>query len=100
MNPDFVFLWQFELDVRYTGNWYNILENAESWARKQPRKLQFERAARFYIPSYHGTYASFSDTVEAANPDGGVRGPVRSWAVPRSLGPKFHRKTAAEDDYS
>lgn len=36
MNPDFAFVWQFELDVRYTGNWYNFLEKAESWARKQP----------------------------------------------------------------
>ncbi|KAL9065100.1 MAG: hypothetical protein Q9161_008447 [Pseudevernia consocians] len=95
MNPDFVFVWQFELDVRYTGNWYNFLEKAESWARKQPRKLQFERAAKFYIPFYHGSYADFSHSVEVANPDGGVWGPVRSGAVP-----KPRRKTAAEDDYS
>lgn len=100
MNPDFVFVWQSELDVRYTGNWYNFLEKAESWARKQPRKLQFERAAKFYIPSYHGSYANFSDSVEVANPDGGVWGPVRSGAVPKPLGPKPRRKTAAEDDYS
>ena len=99
-NPDFVFVWQFELDVRYTGNWYNFLENAESWARKQPRKLQFERAAKFYIPSYHGSYANFSDSVETANPDGGVWGPVRSAAVPKPLGPTPPRKTAEEDDYS
>ena len=36
MNPDFAFVWQFELDVRFTGNWYNFLENAESWACEQP----------------------------------------------------------------
>ena len=100
MNPDFAFVWQFELDVRYTGNWYNFLEKAGSWARKQPRKLQWERAAKFYIPSYHGSYANFSDSVEAVNPEGGVWGPVRSGAVPRPLGPKPPRKTAAEDDYS
>lgn len=100
MNPNFAFVWQFELDVRYTGNWYNFLENAEAWAYKQPRKLQWERAAKFYIPSYHGSYATFSDGVEAANPDGGVWGPVRSGAVPRPLGPSPPRKTAVEDDYS
>lgn len=100
MNSDFVFVWQFELDVRYTGNWYNLLENAESWARKQPRKLQFERAAKFYIPSYHGSYANFSDSIEAANPDGGVWGPVRSGAVPKPLGPRPPKATAAQDDYA
>ncbi|CAF9919556.1 MAG: hypothetical protein ALECFALPRED_001216 [Alectoria fallacina] len=100
MNPDFASVWQFELDVRYTGNWYNFLENAESWACQQPRKLQWERAAKFFIPSYHGSYANFSDSIETANPDGGVWGPVRSGAIPRPLGPKPPRKTAAEDDYS
>ena len=54
----------------------------------------------FYIPSYHGSYANFSDGVEAANPDGGVWGPVRSEAVPRPLGPRPPQETAAEDDYS
>lgn len=100
MNSEFVFVWQFELDVRYSGNWYDFLENAESWARKQPRKLQFERAARFYIPTYHGSYANFSDSIEAANPDGGIWGPVRSGAVPRPLGPRPPKATAAQDDYS
>lgn len=100
MNPDFAFVWQFELDVRYTGNWYNFLGNADSWARRQPRKLQFERAAKFYIPSFHGNYANFSDSVEAANPDGGVWGPVQSGAVLRALGPEPPTETAAEDDYT
>ena len=100
MNPDFAFVWQFELDVRYTGSWYNFLGNADSWARKQPRKLQFERAAKFYIPSFHGSYANFSDSVEAANPDGGVWGPVQSGAVLHPLGPEPSTKTAAEDDYT
>lgn len=100
MNPDFAFVWQFELDVRYTGNWYNFLESADSWARKQPRKLQFERAAKFYIPSFHGSYANFSDSVEAANPDGGVWGPVQSGAVLHPLGPEPSTKTAAEDSYT
>lgn len=100
MNPDFAFVWQYELDVRYTGNWYNFIKQAELWAREQPRKLQFERAAKFYIPSYHGSYANFSNGVEAANPDGGVWGPVRSVAVPRPLGPGPPKETAAEDEYS
>ena len=100
MNPDFTFVWQLELDVRYTGNWFDFLENAHSWAQKQPRKLQFERAAQFYIPSYHGTYANFSDSVETANPDGGIWGPVRSDAVSKPLGPRPPKETAAEDDYA
>lgn len=70
INPDFTFVWQFKLDVSYTGNWYNFLESAESWARRQPRKLQWERAAKFFfsIPSYCGSYANLSDSVEAALP--------------------------------
>ena len=100
MNPDFAFVWQLELDVRYTGNWFDFLDNAISWAQKQPRKLQFERAAQFYIPSYHGTFANFSASVEAANPDGGIWGPVRSDAVSEPLGPRPPTETAAEDEYA
>lgn len=30
LHPEFDHYWQTELDVRYTGHWYNLLENADS----------------------------------------------------------------------
>lgn len=30
LHPEFDHFWQTELDVRYTGHWYNLLENADS----------------------------------------------------------------------
>lgn len=30
LHPEFDHFWQMELDVRYTGHWYNLLENADS----------------------------------------------------------------------
>lgn len=30
LHPEFDHFWQMELDVRYTGHWYNFLENADS----------------------------------------------------------------------
>ena len=35
LHPDFDHFWQMELDVRYTGHWYNLLENANSVRRVQ-----------------------------------------------------------------
>lgn len=100
MHPEFEHVWQLELDIRFTGHWYNLLQNAASWAREQPRKLQWERAAKFYIPSYHNSYANFSASVAAANPDGGIWGPVKNAAVESPRGPKPPVATALEDDYS
>ena len=62
-HPEYDFFWNWEMDIRYTGHWYNLISNVQRWAKKQPRKGLWERNARFYIPSEHGTWEDFKQMV-------------------------------------
>ncbi|KAK3686934.1 hypothetical protein LTR37_019332 [Vermiconidia calcicola] len=63
MYPEFDFVWNWETDARYTGNHYHFLEKVAEFAKRQPRKYLWERNARFYFPSAHGSYTQWlSDT--------------------------------------
>ena len=86
-HPEFEFVWNHELDSRYIGHHYHFVEQIASFARKQPRKYLWERNARFYIPSVHGTFDDFlNDT---------------NWQIAHSpyvtpvWGPQYRWKTAA-----
>lgn len=96
-NPQFSHVWDVAIETRYTGNWYSFLSHSMDWARRQPRRLQWERAAKFYIPSYHGSYQNFSEGIVADNPRGGVWGPVPNDAVRVARGPQPPTITALED---
>ena len=62
-NPDFDYFWNWEMDVRYTGQWYHLLNKVQTWAKAQPRKGLWERNGRFYIPSVHGSWEDFKQMV-------------------------------------
>jgi hypothetical protein len=65
LHPQFDFYWNWEMDIRYTGHHYELLEGLDRWTRQQPRRGLWERNSRFYIPRYHGNYTTFSEYVEA-----------------------------------
>jgi hypothetical protein len=58
-HPEYDFYWQWEMDIRYTGHYYDLLTKVENWTKEQPRKGLWERNARFYLPSVHGTWEDF-----------------------------------------
>ncbi len=58
-HPEYEYFWQWEMDIRYTGHYYDFFTKIESWAKQQPRKGLWERNARFYFPSVHGTWEDF-----------------------------------------
>ncbi|KAI0003984.1 hypothetical protein F4779DRAFT_600703 [Xylariaceae sp. FL0662B] len=58
-HPEYEYYWQWEMDIRYIGHYYDLFSKVESWAKKQPRKGLWERNARFYFPSVHGTWEDF-----------------------------------------
>ncbi|RYP92104.1 hypothetical protein DL770_001765 [Monosporascus sp. CRB-9-2] len=62
-HPEYDFFWNWEMDVRYLGHYYEFHNGVSEWAAAQPRKLLWERSARFWIPSLHGTYSAFSEFV-------------------------------------
>ncbi|PHH79212.1 hypothetical protein CDD80_5379 [Ophiocordyceps camponoti-rufipedis] len=59
-HPEYDFFWQWEMDIRYTGHYHDLLSKIEEWAKEQPRKGLWERNSRFYIPSVHGSWDDFT----------------------------------------
>lgn len=60
LHPEYDYFWQWEMDIRYTGHYYDLVTKLEEWAKAQPRKGLWERNSRFYLPSVHGTWEDFS----------------------------------------
>ncbi|KAI4137095.1 MAG: hypothetical protein L6R39_007485, partial [Caloplaca ligustica] len=59
LHPEYDFVWNWEMDVRYTGQWYHFFDRVRNWTKAQPRKGLWERNGRFYIPSVHGSWEDF-----------------------------------------
>ncbi|KAI1143398.1 hypothetical protein F5Y05DRAFT_368491 [Hypoxylon sp. FL0543] len=58
-HPEYDYFWQWEMDIRYIGHYYDLFTKIENWAKEQPRKGLWERNERFYLPSVHGTWEDF-----------------------------------------
>ncbi|KAG5914216.1 hypothetical protein E4U42_000618 [Claviceps africana] len=96
-HPEFEFIWNWEMDFRYTGHHYDLLEGVASFAKKQPRKYLWERNERYYIPSIHGDYdTAFRQSVAKAHGNETIWTPP---AVPfvKPVGPK--PPTSLEEDH-
>jgi Protein of unknown function (DUF3405) len=80
IHPEYDYFWNWEMDVRATGHYYEFLETTSDWARKQPRKGQWERGSRFYMPQLHGKWDDFSKKAwsESINK---IWGPVKADGV-------------------
>jgi len=78
-HPEYDYYWNWEMDLRYTGHYYEFNKKITNWAKQQPRKGLWERSARYYMPELHGTWAEFAKMVEEEtflDPAGPVWGPV------------------------
>ncbi|KAJ5477610.1 Protein of unknown function DUF3405 [Penicillium desertorum] len=42
LHPQYDYVWQFEMDSRYTGHMYDLLHKATEFAKQQPRKYLWE----------------------------------------------------------
>ncbi|KAI9829675.1 MAG: hypothetical protein M1819_006046 [Sarea resinae] len=100
-HPEFDYIWNWEMDARYTGQHYHFLETISKFAREQPRKYLWERSSRYWIPSVHGSWKTFSKLVaaEAAkDPSETVWGPVPATDIQNPLGPKPPTSLEADKD--
>ncbi|KAK3392990.1 hypothetical protein B0H63DRAFT_6080 [Podospora didyma] len=77
-HPEYDFFWQWEMDIRYTGHYYDLLSKMENWAKEQPRKGVWERNARFYMPHVHGTWEDFKQMARVQT-EHGVPGADNIW---------------------
>jgi hypothetical protein len=79
-HPEYDYVWNWEMDVRYIGNHFHFLDKIGEFAQKQPRKYLWERNARYYIPDFHGksydTYVNDTHTIIAQAIDDGDIWPV------------------------
>ena len=84
---DYDYYWNWEMDVRVIGHYYELLDRVSSWANRQPRRYLWERSSRFYIPEfYNNSYQAFSDAVEHTTRAKPVSGPQtrKLLAIPQS----------------
>lgn len=69
-HPEYDYFWNWEMDARYTGHWYHLFDKVGEWAKQQPRKGLWERNARFYVPSVHGSWEDFRQQVRVQTETG------------------------------
>ncbi|KAL8805277.1 MAG: hypothetical protein Q9182_002045 [Xanthomendoza sp. 2 TL-2023] len=78
-HPEYDFVWNWEMDVRYTGHWYHFFDQVRKWTKAQPRKGLWERNGRFYIPSVHGSWEDFKQMVRVQT-EMGTNSPNNIWS--------------------
>lgn len=98
LRPDIEFFWQTELDARYTGHHYHLLETVSAWAAKEPRKFLWERNARYYVPAVHGSWANFTSWTANVTKGGGIWGPERTNGI-KPVGPEPPTPSPEDDNY-
>lgn len=87
-HKEYEFFWHWEIDIRYTGHYYNLFNQISSWSKKQPRKGLWERSSRFYVPSVHGSWEDFKQMVRVQT-EMGTESPDKMWS---GLGSKKEKK--------
>jgi hypothetical protein len=78
-HPEYDYFWNWEMDMRYTGHFYEFFDRLSKFGAEQPRKGMWERSGKYYIPALHGTWEQFTELVRVENEEGGNRevlGPV------------------------
>lgn len=78
-HPEYDYYWNWEMDARNTGHWYHTFDKIVKWAREQPRKGLWERNARFYVPSIHGSWDDFRQMVRVQT-EIGTNSPNNMWS--------------------
>ncbi|PYI04603.1 hypothetical protein BO78DRAFT_462447 [Aspergillus sclerotiicarbonarius CBS 121057] len=100
-HPEFHFIWNWEIDTRFTGHHYEFVDRIADFARKQPRRGLWERNARFFIPGVHGDYETSFRSYVQTHEDEAVWGPapfdIQEPFQP--VGPSPPVRQPQEDDY-
>lgn len=78
-HPEYEYIWNWEMDVRYTGQWYHLFDKVRQWTKDQPRKGLWERNGRFYVPSVHGTWEDFKQMIRVQS-EMGINNPNNIWS--------------------
>ncbi|KAJ8124153.1 hypothetical protein ONZ43_g54 [Nemania bipapillata] len=63
LHPEYEHFWNWEMDMRWTGSYYELFDRLGKWGTKQSRVGAWERSAKYYIPGLHGTWENFTTLV-------------------------------------
>ena len=63
MHPEYEHFWNWEMDMRYVGNYYELFDRLGSWAKEQGRLELWERSQKYYVPDFHGSWSNFTEVV-------------------------------------
>jgi hypothetical protein len=74
-HTEYEHFWNWEMDIRYIGHYYEFFDRLGLWAKSQSRRGMWERSAKYYLEKLHGTWDEFSKIVERENPIS-IFGPV------------------------
>lgn len=81
-HPEFDFFWQWEMDIRVTGPYNELIDKVVKWADKQSRDHLWERSAKFFIPSLHNnSFANYAQSIVEETKASGIppiSGPLMS----------------------
>ncbi|KAM5352332.1 hypothetical protein ACJ41O_005055 [Fusarium nematophilum] len=87
-HPQFDFVWNWEMDFRFTGHHYHLLDKLGAFAKKQPRREMWERNERWYIPLFHGDYdIAFRESIQRLYGEDTIWGPPNLPFI-NPIGPK------------
>ncbi|KAI5861199.1 hypothetical protein GGS23DRAFT_598726 [Durotheca rogersii] len=78
-HPEYAHFWNWEMDMRWTGSYYELFDRLGKWGAKQSRHGIWERSSKYYIPELHGSWESFSELAHRETLASGLRpilGPV------------------------
>ncbi len=95
-HPEYDHFWQWEMDIRYTGHYYDLFSKLEGWAKEQPRKGLWERNARFYLPSVHGSWDDFKQMARVQS-ESGTLGADNMWQSVGGAKKDPHKITKGEE---
>ncbi|KAK4229602.1 hypothetical protein QBC38DRAFT_97475 [Podospora fimiseda] len=79
LHPEYEHFWNWELDMRWVGDYYELFDRLGAWARQQSRVELWERSAKYYIPALHGNWDNFTRLVHEetiASKKQSILGPV------------------------
>lgn len=79
-HQEYEHIWNWEMDMRFLGNYYELFDRLGKWADKQPRVRLWERSARYYVPALHGDWDNFTEAVERQTTEQGrqlIFGPLQ-----------------------
>jgi hypothetical protein len=63
-HPEYDYFWQWEMDMRVTGHYHELLSQIVWWAESQPRDHAWERSSRLYVPElYDYSYDDYAEAV-------------------------------------